>query len=604
MAARVAPWLAWRNVRHRPAHAALLLLTLTLATSTLGVGMWLYGSADGPWDRAWARTDGFHVQALAYRNRDDPRRDADLAEARAAMDALAADPDVVAVGGPWTHLYGLLEFEGGTEDLTAEVRPAGVSPVDHPLVTAGAWLDDGDPGVVLEQGLTEAMHAGPGDTLRLQGRDVPVRGVAMTVSRGRFPLTRPAHVWITPATAAELRDLGMTEEGMELAVRLADPDDAEKVAGRHPASVEGMFVETWRQRRADSHSDVDILAGTVFAAGILVGVLAIATAAVIVAGRMAAHARQTGTLKAVGALPRQVVAVLLVEHLALAAIATVVGLAVARAIAPPLARSSLTLLGAPEPPPLSWARVAIVGGVAAGAVVVATLRPALRAARRSTLRSLASGARPPRRRGRLAGLADRAGAPLPAVLGLRSAWRRPSRLVSNAAGLTLAVAMVVVAVALRASLDRLATDPPEAGRTLSARADAVLYDRVTLIVLATAGVLILLGGVNAAVVASFAARDSARAHATFRALGATPRQTVATLVVSQMGACALALAAGIPLGLGLWQLMDGGDLPPVPVPAGAVAGVAVVVPAVFAAVASVPGWRRARRPAGLDLGGD
>ena len=604
MAARVAPWLAWRNVRHRPAHAALLLLTLTMATSTLGVGMWLYGSADGPWDRVWARTDGFHVQATAYRDRDDPRGDAALAEARAAMDALAADPEVVAIGGPWTHLYGLLEAEGGTEDLTAEVRPPGVAAVDQPLVTAGRWLDGGDPGVVLEAGLAEALHAGPGDAVRLQGRDVPVRGVAMTVSRGRFPLTRPAHIWVTPETAAELHELGMTVEGLQLGVRLRDPDDAGAVAARYAAPVDGMFVETWRQRRADSHSDVDILAGTVFAAGILVGLLAVATAAVIVAGRMAAHARQTGTLKAVGALPRQVVAVLLVEHLALAAVATVVGLAAARAIAPPLARSSLTLLGAPEPPPLSWARVAIVGGVAAGVVVLATLRPALRAARRSTLRSLASAARPPRRRGRLAGLAARAGAPLPAVLGLRSAWRRPGRLVSNAAGLTLAVAMIVLAVALRASLDRLDAARAEAGHTLSERAEAVLYDRVTLIVLATAGLLVVLGGVNAAVVASFAARDSARSHATLRALGATPRQTVATLVVSQMGACALALAAGIPLGLGLWQLLDGGDLPPVPVPAGAVAGVAVIVPLAFAAVVSVPAWRRARRPAGLALGGD
>ena len=132
----------------------------------------------------------------------------------------------------------------------------------------------------------------------------------------------------------------------------------------------------------------------------------------------------------------------------------------------------------------------------------------------------------------------------------------------------------------------------------------MLYDGVNINVLATGGLMVVLGGVNAAVVASFAARDSARAHATLRALGATPRQTVATLVVSQMSACVLAVAAGIPLGLGLWQLMDGGDLPPVPVPTAAVAGVALVVPLVFAAVVSVPGWRRSRRPAGLELGSD
>ena len=46
-----------------------------------------------------------------------------------------------------------------------------------------------------------------------------------------------------------------------------------------------------------------------------------------------------------------------------------------------------------------------------------------------------------------------------------------------------------------------------------------------------------------------------------RAIGATPCQTAATLVVSQLGACALAIGVGIPLGLGLWRLIAGGDLP-------------------------------------------
>ncbi len=190
----------------------------------------------------------------------------------------------------------------------------------------------------------------------------------------------------------------MTDEGVELQVRLRDPDAAGAVAARH-AGAGGLSLETWRERRAASHSDIDILAGTVFAAGILVGLLSAATAAVVVAGRMAAHARQTGTLKAVGVLPRQVVAVLLVEHLVLAGVATVLGLALARAVAPWLAAASQTVLGAPETPALSWARVAIVAGVAVGVVVLATVRPALRSARNTTMRSLAGGARPPRRRG-------------------------------------------------------------------------------------------------------------------------------------------------------------------------------------------------------------
>jgi len=78
---RLAARLAGRNLRRRPAQAALLLLTLTLATGTFGVGIALYGSADGPWNRVWRATDGFHVSAQYYRDRDAPRADADLRDA-------------------------------------------------------------------------------------------------------------------------------------------------------------------------------------------------------------------------------------------------------------------------------------------------------------------------------------------------------------------------------------------------------------------------------------------------------------------------------------------------------------------------------------------
>ena len=103
----------------------------------------------------------------------------------------------------------------------------------------------------------------------------------------------------------------------------------------------------------------------------------------------------------------------------------------------------------------------------------------------------------------------------------------------------------------------------------------------------------LLGGLERPfIVASFAARDGARSHAAIRAVGGTPRQTVISLIVSQLGACALALVLGIPLGLGLWSLMEGGDLPET----GALLLVVVFVPIVFAAVVSAPARRLANRP--------
>jgi hypothetical protein len=187
------------------------------------------------------------------------------------------------------------------------------------------------------------------------------------------------------------------------------------------------------------------------------------------------------------------------------------------------------------------------------------------------------------------------------VLGLRSAARRPGRLVTNATGLALGVAMIVVALALRDSLDLLDLRPPEPGHAASDAAVGVLYGQIRAVILGTAGLLLVLATINAWIVAAFAARDAARNQAVLRAVGATPRQTVVALIVSQLVACAIAVAAGIPLGLGLWSLMEGGDLPAVRVPATALVLLAAAVPVVFAAIVSVPAGRLARRPVAPQL---
>jgi putative ABC transport system permease protein len=594
--------LAARNLRRHPGHSLLLLVTLTIATGVLGVAMSVYGSADEPWNRAWRATRGFHVSFTVYQPSDGPGDRAVAAALRRRADQLASAPGVVAVGGPWTHLGGSIQIGRGTEDLTAEVRDPGPYQVDQPLVTSGRWLGDGG-GVVLESGLAATLGVGAGDTVIIQGRPLPVRGVAQSVSTGRFPLSLPAQVWVTPQTARQLRDLGMAEEGFELQLRLADPAGAAGFVAAHQslqavpsdASVVAS-METWQQRRSESHSDIDLLADTLFAAGTLIAILTVATASVLIAGRMAARIRQVGTLKAVGVTPRQVVLMLLVEHLAVAAVAAAAGLGIGRLLAPTVAATSVTVLGLPEPPPLTATRVGIVAAAAVAVVLLGTIPPALRGIRQSTLRSLVAGPRPPRHPGRLAGLAARAGVPLPGVLGLRSASRRPGRLLTNATGLALGVAMIVVALALRDSLHLLDLRQLEPGHGASDAAVAVLYDRVRAVLLGTAGLLLVLATINAWIVATFAARDAARNQAVLRAVGATPRQTVIALVVSQLAACAIAVALGIPLGLGLWSLMKGGDLPEVSVSATSLVLLAVAVPVAFALIVSVPARLLARQP--------
>lgn len=596
---RLASRMAWKNVRRRPGQAALLLLTLTIATATVGVAQWLTGSADGPWDRVWAKTNGFHVQVTYYAEPGKPHSREDLDQARRDVLSLARAPGVVAAGGPFLSLDGTLNVAGEDEEVTAEIRSPENSPVDQPLITDGRWLGSGQ-GIVLEDGLARTLHIGAGDAVSIQGHRFPVRGVAMTVSQGRFPLTVPALVWVTPDTAMIMRRLGMSIDGFDMELRLADPASASAFVAAHRSiavnpGTATVDLETWEERRAASHSDIDTLAAALFGAGLIIALLTIATAAVIVTGRMAAQSRQVGALKAVGMTPLQAVSVLLLEYTGLALVASVIGLTVGRLLAPALARTSLTVLGDPGAPSISWTHIAIVASVALAVVILATVRPALRGIRQSTLSALESGARPPRRTGGLARLAATAGAPLVVVLGLRSAWRRPGRLLTNAAGLTLGVAMIVVGFGLRSSLSVLAVQRMQPGQALTTAGVNELYHQVRLIVLGTAALLLALGTINAFIVATFAARDSARNHAALRAVGTTPRQTVATLIVSQLGACVAAIVIGIPLGVGLWSAIAGGDLPRVGVPATSLVLVAVLAPLAFAAIVSIPARRLARR---------
>jgi hypothetical protein len=66
--------------------------------------------------------------------------------------------------------------------------------------------------------------------------------------------------------------------------------------------------------------------------------------------------------------------------------------------------------------------------------------------------------------------------------------------------------------------------------------------------------------------------------------------------VSQLGARALAIGVGIPLGLGLWQLVAGGDLPRVEVSSTALLTLVAAVPLAFAGIVSIPARWLARRP--------
>jgi len=598
--------LAWRNLRARPGQAVLLLLVLSLSTTTVGLGLAVNETGDESWDRLHRSMNGFHVlvtavyhpqawQGLVTPPAPDP---ADAARVDATLAALAREPGVAAVSGPWPQL----RTEGRVADIQVQirvqVRDATPAAVSQPLITSGAWLADGDDGIVLEDGFASLFKVKPGDEVTIAGQRLRVRGSATTTSVWHYPLDNPAMIWANRATAAQLRAAGAIPSGAMLELRLARPEQANALVAAGNAS--GLVrIKTLEQARSEAGENLGVFLVLLIIATLLSG-LTVATAAVLVTGRMTAQSRQIGTLKAVGLTPRQALAVVLVEYLTIAGAAAGIGIIAGTLLSPLMVQGMPNLYGAPAPPPLTWPRAIAALTVAVAVVIVGSLNPALRGVRQSTVRALASTARPPRRASRTARLAANVGVPLPVALGIRAALRRPGRTIANAIGLALGVAMVIVGLgADRAAHDFLDSAPRDEEEAISRTVNAILIDQLLDMVLAASVLLIALATLNALIVAIFAARDNARNHAIMRAVGATPRQTVISFVVAQSGACLLGCAIGIPLGVILYNAATTSgqrEVPTIALNVSVYILVAVAALLLYLLAVIVPAARLARRP--------
>ncbi len=272
--------------------------------------------------------------------------------------------------------------------------------------------------------------------------------------------------------------------------------------------------------------------------GLLVA-LALASVAVLVGGRLSEQTRRIGLLKAVGATPGTVAAVLLVEHVAVTLIAAAAGLAIGRGLAPLLTSPGAGLLGAAGSPPVTASTIAIVIGVALAVAVLATLTPVLQAARTSTINALADAPRPPRRSELLIAISTRL--PVPLLFGVRLAARRPRRLALGALSVAVSEAGIVAILIEHARLGGTSQliNPQN--------------QRMTQVMLVITVMLVVLAAVNALLITLATVLDSRHASALARALGATPQQVSAGLSAAQFLSVLPGSLLGVPLGIGLLE---------------------------------------------------
>jgi ABC-type lipoprotein release transport system permease subunit len=609
--------LAARNVRRRPAEAALLVLAIMAATAMLTVGLVLDGVTNSPYENTREATAGADVVASVGPAPVSPTRGrpADLA----GLEALADAPGVVDHSGPYPATPVKLEVDGVTANTWAEGRDPASSSVDQPSLTEGSWVEDG--GAVVEAAFADALGVGAGDQITLNNRSFEVVGVAVTAAASytdvcygmlcwfligpepantvEFPPPEPPDgqtvtvdidpwsddaglVWLTRTDA---RGLAPTQAALSyvMNLKLADSADATAFVDAHSqASWRSAFLASWLDLRYTYNEFVRETQQALAAFSSLLTLLAIASVAVLVGGRMADQTRRVGLLKAVGGTPGLVAVVLLAEYMALALLAAAAGLAVGWLTAPLLSDPGAGLLGSAGAPSLTLSTVGVVTAVALGVAVLASFVSAVRAARTSTVDALADSARRPRRTRWLVALSTRL--PVPLLLGLRVIARRPRRVLLGVASITVTVSGIVAVLAGRAAM---AADW-EGPSSLDPQAE-----RANQVLLLITVVLVALAAINAIVITWAAALDTRHASALARALGATPAEVSAGLSAAQVLPAFTGAVLGVAGGLALWTAIGDDETDPTYWQLLAVvAGTVLVV----AALTTIPARLAARLP--------
>jgi ABC transporter len=154
-----------RDLLRRPTEAALLLLAIMAATTTLSLGLVLRDAASDPYQRTREATNRPDVVASVS-------EPAELS----GLEELASAPGVIDHSGPYPVTLAKLRASGRTSDVQAVGRAAATASVDQPQLTQGSWVSDG--GVVVEAAFATALDVRVGDPVTLDGLSFEVIGVA------------------------------------------------------------------------------------------------------------------------------------------------------------------------------------------------------------------------------------------------------------------------------------------------------------------------------------------------------------------------------------------------------------------------------------------
>ncbi len=582
--------LAARDARRHPAQSVLLLVVMTASMAILALGLMLHGLTNQPYQQTRTATAGPDI-VLSFLN---GPHDAGLRVEHAEFLHTFHVRGVISHGGPYPVSWPVLRSGGLRAGVMAEGRDPTAAMIDQPKLTAGTWIRPG--GVVVERTFAEALNLAVGDEIRLNHRSFHVDGIAVTAADAAYPnadfatfggpFAHPGLIWVTRTTAQSFATRPMPLSYLAY-LKLAHPGNASAFKSAHTSTDKGApGVWTWQDietvdGRLIRNERLALLVGSW-----LLALLAVASVAVLVAGRLADQTRRVGILKAIGGTPRLIAVVLLAEHLGLALIGAAAGLAVGWSTAPLLGTAGAALIGTASTPTISVSDVAIVIAVALLVALAATLVPAIRSARTSTVDALADSSRRPKRRPILLAISRRL--PVTMLLGLRLVARRPRRALLSATSVLITTTTLVAALTVKAH------QPQQLNPGLSSLPDprtAAINEVLGAITL----VLVILAAINAVFIASTTAADARRALAIARALGATRSQISASIIAAELLPALPASILGIPAGIALVHAVGHGTRQTTPPTLWLLGAVACTLIAI-AVLTLIPARLSARRP--------
>ncbi|MFD9944685.1 FtsX-like permease family protein [Nonomuraea sp. NPDC059023] len=573
------------DVRRHPSHAAMLLFAVTTATATLALGLSLGGTSQTLYEQTRAATAGPDVVALSG---------VTGPAVTSALAALADSPDVVAHHGPYRIVYADLTLRDSTSSpVVVHGFAAKPGAVDRPLVTSGQWVRPG--GTVLERGFATALGVGVGDRVTIAGRPYPVVGIAVTAATSIYPWAAQIGpyggasdysglAWMTRSDARALASSQDLPVSLALDLKLRDPAATTAFREAHRDPTVRINFHSWQFK---AEQDAVILRGAqpiLVLGSWLLSFLAVTGVAALAAGRAVQQTRRAGLLKAVGATPALIGAVLLTEYLAVALLADVLGLAIARLTVPAIASPTASRIGDIGGP--TGAVIVTTTVLAVVVAVLSALRPTLRALRTATVAALAEAVHRPRHRPRLTALS--ALLPTPFLLGLRLIARRPGRVVLQACSTATTL------IALTGLLSLSVQSSRGYGLNGSNALPNLRAENSGHLMIAVSALLIAMAVVNIIAFTWTTAMEARPSLAVARTLGATPGQVSAGLSIAQLLPCLPGAAVGVPLGIGVFSEFSPRNATLAPLPWMLVAALATLL--VTAALTALPAHMAARRP--------